>query len=84
MWQTVTKDDRILWICDKDLEIITLWQQIIAEKLRDKQYVKKLRPWEISAALAESTRRYTLLKWDATDEQGWLKEVLISVSLDDE
>ena len=84
MWQTVTKDDRILGICDKDLEIITKWQQEIMKKLSNPKAVQKMRIWEISTALAESTRRYTLLKWDATDEQGWLKEVLISVSLDDE
>jgi len=82
MWQTVTKDDRILGICDKDLEIIKKWQEVIAKKLNNPKAVQKMRLWEISTALAESTRRYTLLKWDATDEQGWIKQVLINVNIE--
>lgn len=82
MSQTVSKDDRILWICDKDLEIITKWQQEIMKKLSNPKAVQKMRIWEISTALAESTRRYTLLKWDATDEQGWIKQVLINVNIE--
>jgi len=82
MWQTVTKDDRILWICDKDLEIIRLWQAELERRLKDKKALSKMRSWEISQVLAENTRRYTLLKWDATDEQGWIKQVLINVNIE--
>lgn len=82
MSQNVAKDDRILWICEADLEIIKLWQKIIADKLKDKKYVKKMRASEVSQVLAENTRRYTLLKWDATDEQGWIKQVLINVNIE--
>jgi len=82
MSQNVAKDDRILWICDKDLEIIKKWQEVIAKKLNNPKAVQKMRLWEISTALAESTRRYTLLKWDATDEQGWIKQVLINVNIE--
>lgn len=80
--QTWPKDDRILWICEADLEIIRLWQKIIADKLNDKKYVKKMRASEVSQVIAENTRRYTLLKWDATDEQGWIKQVLINVNIE--
>lgn len=83
MWQAVTKDDRIVGICDKDLEIITKWQQEIMKKLSNPKAVQKMRMWEISTALAESTRRYTLLRWNATDENGWIKQVLINVSIDE-
>ena len=83
MWQTVTKDDRILWICEADLAIIKLWQKIIADKLNDKKYVKKMRASEVSQVIAENTKRYSLFKWDATDEQGWIKQVLVNISLDE-
>ena len=83
MQQTATKDDRIVGICDKDLEIITKWQQEIMKKLSNPKAVQKMRMGEISTALAESTRRYTLLRWNATDENGWIKQVLINVSIDE-
>ena len=82
MWQTVTKDDRILWICEADLEIIKLWQKIINEKLNDKKYVKKMRASEVSQVIAENTKRYSLFKWDATNAEGWIKQVLVNVSID--
>lgn len=78
-----TKDDRILWICDADLEIIKLWQKIIQDKLNDKKTVKKMRASEVSQVIAENTRRYTLLRWNATDENGWIKKVLVNVSIDE-
>jgi len=81
--QSWPKDDRIVGICDKDLEIITKWQQEIMKKLSNPKAVQKMRMWEISTALAESTRRYTLLRWNATDENGWIKQVLINVSIDE-
>jgi hypothetical protein len=83
MGQTGTKDDRILWICDADLEIIKLWQKIIQDKLNDKKTVKKMRASEVSQVIAENTRRYTLLRWNATDENGWIKKVLVNVSIDE-
>lgn len=81
--QTWTKDDRILWICDADLEIIKLWQKIIQDKLNDKKTVKKMKASEVSQVIAENTRRYTLLRWNATDENGWIKKVLVNVSIDE-
>ena len=83
MWQNVTKDDRIIWICDKDLEIIKLWQAELERRLKDKKALSKMRSWEISQVLAENTRRYTLLRWNATDENGWIKKVLVNVSIDE-
>jgi len=82
MSQTVLKDDRIVGICEADLEIIKLWQAELIRRLWDKKALSKMRSWEISQVLAENTRRYTLLKWDATDEQGWIKQVLINVNIE--
>ena len=76
------KDDRILGICDKDLEIIKMWQEIISKKLSNPKVVQKMRASEVSQVIAENTRRYSLFKWDATDSQGWIKQVLVNVSID--
>ena len=81
--QSWPKDDRILWICDADLEIIKLWQKIIQDKLNDKKTVKKMKASEVSQVIAENTRRYTILRWNATDENGWIKKVLVNVSIDE-
>jgi hypothetical protein len=83
MSQNVAKDDRIIWICDKDLEIIKLWQAELERRLKDKKALSKMRSWEISQVIAENTRRYTLLRWNATDENGWIKKVLVNVSIDE-
>ena len=83
MSHNVAKDDRIIWICDKDLEIIKLWQAELERRLKDKKALSKMRSWEISQVLAENTRRYTLLRWNATDENGWIKKVLVNVSIDE-
>lgn len=77
------KDDRILWICDADLEIVKLWQQIIKEKLTNKKVVDKMKAGEVSQVIAENTKRYTLFKWDATDKDWGLKSIeWITISID--
>jgi hypothetical protein len=51
--------------------------------LNDKKTVKKMKASEVSQVIAENTRRYTLLRWNATDENGWIKKVLVNVSIDE-
>lgn len=80
--QRGTKDERILWICDKDLEIITVGQKLILKKLWDKKQMAKLKPHEISQVIAENTRRYALFKWSATDSQ-WGLIQSITIKLDE-
>lgn len=80
--QKGTKDERILWICDKDLEIITIGQKLILEKLWDKKQMARLKPHEISQVIAENTRRYSLFKWNATDSQ-WGLIQSITIKLDE-
>jgi len=68
--KTEIKDDRILWICDKDLEIVTLIQEEIYNRIKQK---KDISMWDMIRAADVSTKRYTLFKWDITDKNGWLK-----------
>lgn len=67
------KDDRILWICDKDLEIVNWTQAEIARRIRDeKEEVTMsdlIKAWDVSA------KRYSLFKWDITDNEGWMKNI---------
>jgi len=78
--QTATKDDRILWICDTDIENVTLWQDELQRRLKDE--AKDMRTWDIVQVMAEGTKRYTIFKGDITDNEGWMKQVLSQEQLD--
>jgi hypothetical protein len=67
------KDDRILWVCEKDFEIVKLWQAIIADRLKDKTETDKMRTFEIAQTIEKSEKRYMLFKWDVTKADWWLK-----------
>ena len=67
-----TKDDRILWICDKDLENVVLWQRELQRRLNDE--AKELKTWDIVQIISEWTKRYTIFKWEATDKNWWLTQ----------
>ena len=66
------KDDRILWVCEKDFEIVQLWQALISERLKDKNETDKMRTFEIAQTIEKSEKRYMLFKWTATDKNWWL------------
>lgn len=67
----LTKDDRILTITKKDIEIVNLWQKELLRRLKDTPKIMWTR--DIVAAMDTSTKRYTIFKWDITDPSGWLK-----------
>lgn len=69
------KDDRILWITDKDLSILTIGQREIERRLGNKEELEKMRTVEISQVIKESTARYSLFRWDATDKDWGLKNI---------
>ena len=71
-----TKDERILWITDTDLSILTIGQREIERRLNDKTEVEKMRTVEISQVIKESTARYSLFRWNATDNEWGLKETV--------
>ena len=74
--QNGTKDERILWITDTDLSILTIGQREIERRLNDKAEVEKMRTVEISQVIKESTARYSLFRWDATDKEGGLNQTV--------
>lgn len=77
--QIGAKDDRILWICDKDIENVILWQNELKKRLQ--KQADKLKVNDIVQIMAEWTKRYTIFKWDITDPSGWLKNVLTTEQL---
>lgn len=73
--QSEIKDPKILLITNTDLSIVTLGQSEIDRRLKDKEELWKMRTVEISQVIKESTARYSLFKWDATDREWGLKNV---------
>jgi len=71
--QTGTKDDRILWICDKDIEIVELCLKEITDKIKNK--TEEIKARDLSAIAKESSARYSIFKWDITDKDWWLKSL---------
>jgi hypothetical protein len=73
--QKWAKDDRIIGITDTDLSILTIGQREIERRLNDKEEVEKMRTVEISQVIKESTARYSLFRWNATDSEWGLKGI---------
>lgn len=71
--ETGRKDPRIISITDVDLNIVEKWQEEIDRRLSNTEELKKMRTVEISQVLKESTARYSLFRWTATDDEWWLK-----------
>ena len=69
-----SKDDRILWICDTDIQNVVLGQNILQKRMQENP--DKLKASDIVQIIAEGTKRYTIFKWDITDDEWWLKQVI--------
>ena len=67
-----TKTDRIEKILDKDLSIVDLALSEIERRLKDDK--DKMTTRDMISAADVSAKRYSLLKWSATDDEWWLKE----------
>ena len=69
------KDKSILEVCNVDFDIVKIWQEIIKQRLQDKEEVSKMRTFEIAQTIEKSEKRYMLFKWEATWKDWWLKSI---------
>ena len=71
----ITNEDKLIIQMSQAISRHSLWT--IVNKLdEDPNYVLELREAKTASEIAkESTARYSLFRWDATDEQGWLKNI---------
>ena len=77
------KDEAILWICDKDMEIVTKAQEEILRRLNSQKELTKMKTSEISSVAEASTKRYTIFRGNATDKNWGLNNPYSELS-DDE
>lgn len=75
MGQIGAKDTKIIHITDKDLLNIQEMQDLVTQKIRDPEEMKNTRIWELAQAMREATARYSLFRWTATDDKGWLNSL---------
>lgn len=68
------KSETIEGIYKKDLENLEKMQQIVTQKISDPEQVKDMKLWELSIAMKDSTARYTLFKWQVTDNEWGMKQ----------
>lgn len=76
------KDPRVVGITNRDLEIISKWQEIIAAKLDNDEEIKKMTALQVSQVTSESAKRYSLLRWVQNQEsQGNVNNQAIQVNI---
>lgn len=70
--QIGTKDDRIIWLTDKDFELMKQIQEVKFKRLQEDEQINNndLDKWENTAV-----KRYSLFRWSATDKDWWLKGI---------
>ena len=70
--QIATKDDRIIWLTDKDFELMQKIQEVKFKRIADDEQINNsdIDKWEQTA-----TKRYTIFRWDATDKDWGLKTI---------
>ncbi len=67
------KDEKIIQLTDEDF---TLMLDIQKEKKRRlKEEPNQINNNDIDKWENTATRRYTIFRWDATDKDGWLKQI---------
>ena len=74
--QTATKDDRIVWICDTDMDIVLLAQAKIKGKIKKmdtSEQTEDIKARDLSAIARESAARYSIFMGDSTDNKGWAR-----------
>lgn len=75
------KDERVEKVLRKDKEIVELAQEIITHDLRsekkriENEEERKLNALSVNQLAKDSTARYSLFKWEATDKSWWLKDM---------
>ena len=73
MGQIGAKSEIILEICDLDINLIKKWLLEINRRFSDTEEIKQINAKDISTIIKESSARYTLFSWEATDSKWWMK-----------
>lgn len=70
--QTWAKDPRIVWLTDKDFELMEQIQQVKFKRLKSEENINDndLDKWENTAV-----KRWSLFRGNATDEQWGIKNI---------
>lgn len=75
----ISKIPEIQDICADDFEIVKLTQKETIRRLKDKDEIVKITMQDLNRAWDVSTKRYTIFKWDITNKEWGLKEVILEM-----
>lgn len=70
IWQ---KDERIINITDKDFDLMNIIQEEKFRRLNEEK--EKINNTDINKWEETATKRYTLFRWSATDNNWWLNSL---------
>lgn len=73
--QITTKSEIILEICNLDINLVKKWLVELDRRFSNTEEIKLIRPTEISQVIKDSSWRYQIFKWKATDENWGLKDL---------
>jgi len=68
-----TKDSRIVNLTDKDFELMQLIQKRKFDRMADKE--NPVNDSDVNNWDKEAKARYTIFRWDVTDETGGIKDI---------
>lgn len=71
----VEKDDRIMAITERDLELVWIGQQEMNRRFNNPDEMKKIKTADLASAMEKSEKRYMLFRGDATNKEGGLKTI---------
>lgn len=74
--QNGTKDVDIIYITEKDKNVVKLWVAEIERRFQNPEEIQAMAMRDIVQATAESTKRYTIFKWDITDKDWGMKDTV--------
>lgn len=72
------KDPRIVGVTDKDIDIVSIAQDILLDRLQDEEKREKIKAIDVATIAEKSHKRYTIFRGEVTDEHGGMKQPAIS------
>lgn len=71
----VEKDDRIMAITERDLELVWKWQEELNRRFSNQEEIKKIKTADLASAMEKSERRYMMFRGEMTNKEGGLKQI---------
>ncbi len=75
MAEFVEKDDRIMAITERDLELVWIGQEEMNRRFKDPVEMKKIKTADLASAMEKSEKRYMMFRGEMTNKEGGLRQI---------